>query len=234
MKIIILAAGRGQRFRIEGYDIPKPLILYKGKPFIEHAIEQCEGVPQEDIIVIGTPEVCSYLKGRGLPLITIPVWYTQRGPVMSALLAGGHVEDNESVVFVDCDTLIEGPRISHFAINIASGAVRTDCALLHTTIEGDTSKFCNIQFDSSSTKISILREKVPVSQHIAIGVYGFKKWSWFRGWAMSCALDETYSHCEIYFSLVLNLAIERKYQVHGAFIERKYWTTLGTPKDLPA
>ncbi|MDC0134754.1 hypothetical protein OAI36_01730 [Alphaproteobacteria bacterium] len=38
MQIIISMSGYGERFRTEGYDLPKPLIDVAGKPMITHVI----------------------------------------------------------------------------------------------------------------------------------------------------------------------------------------------------
>ena len=38
MQIIIPMSGYGERFRAEGYDLPKPLIDVAGKPMIAHVI----------------------------------------------------------------------------------------------------------------------------------------------------------------------------------------------------
>ena len=39
MNIVIPMAGRGERFREQGFDIPKPLIEFEGKTMIEFAVE---------------------------------------------------------------------------------------------------------------------------------------------------------------------------------------------------
>lgn len=41
MNVLVLMAGRGQRFKNEGYTIPKPLIKVKGKTILEWTTESC-------------------------------------------------------------------------------------------------------------------------------------------------------------------------------------------------
>lgn len=43
MKIIIPMSGFGERFRVAGYEVPKPLIIIDGKPIIEHVINMFPG-----------------------------------------------------------------------------------------------------------------------------------------------------------------------------------------------
>jgi len=42
MKAVILAAGKGERLKGTVDDIPKPMIIYRGKPILQHNIELCE------------------------------------------------------------------------------------------------------------------------------------------------------------------------------------------------
>ena len=41
MNILVLMAGRGQRFRDKGYDKPKPLIEVNGKTILQWTTESC-------------------------------------------------------------------------------------------------------------------------------------------------------------------------------------------------
>jgi NDP-sugar pyrophosphorylase family protein len=43
MQIIIPMSGFGERFRAEGYTLPKPLIEVEGKPVIAHVVDLFPG-----------------------------------------------------------------------------------------------------------------------------------------------------------------------------------------------
>ena len=50
MKAVILAGGFGTRLRsVIGDDIPKPMALIAGKPFLEHQVRQLKDQGLEDI-----------------------------------------------------------------------------------------------------------------------------------------------------------------------------------------
>ena len=51
MKVIVLAAGKGERLKNIVYDIPKPMIKIRGKPILEHNIEWLESFGVRDIYI---------------------------------------------------------------------------------------------------------------------------------------------------------------------------------------
>ncbi|MGC9319333.1 MAG: sugar phosphate nucleotidyltransferase [Armatimonadota bacterium] len=52
MQAVVLAAGRGTRLRPITYHVPKPLIPFWGRPFIEYLLEGLRGLVDEAIIVV--------------------------------------------------------------------------------------------------------------------------------------------------------------------------------------
>jgi NDP-sugar pyrophosphorylase family protein len=51
MKAIILAAGKGERLSSITQTIPKPMILFKGKPLLQYNIELCRSYEVEEIYI---------------------------------------------------------------------------------------------------------------------------------------------------------------------------------------
>lgn len=239
MKILIMAAGRGQRFRTGGFEIPKPLIRYKDIPMIEWAIREFPQIPRHDIIIVGIPEVCHYVRGAHPEIRTVSVEYTQNGPAMSALLAGGLIRDDESFVMVDCDVILHKGHVQQFALDLAEDT-RIEGGLIFTTIEGDSSAYCSITLKNEyaepttrlANRVASLEEKTGGSQHIAVGIYGFKHWRQFRANAMYLANS---SFNELYISKVLQFMIKEgqgKCNIRGTWINEADWTCLGTPKEF--
>lgn len=52
MKVVVLAAGRGERLSPYTDDIPKPLVTLRGKPLIEHVISSCRDAGLKEFIVV--------------------------------------------------------------------------------------------------------------------------------------------------------------------------------------
>ena len=236
MKIIILAAGKGQRYRDGGFDIPKPLIRYKERPLIEWSLVQ---FPSQltNVIVVGIPEVCHYVRGAHPEVRTVVVEHTQEGPAMSALLAGGFIAADESVVIVDCDVLFSQAHAATFAADLAEDPL-IDAGLLFTCIGGDTSAYCNVQLvdDEGGSalrlgdRINALTEKTGDSEFIAVGVYGFKRWSQFRTLTMRRYTCTELG--EVYLSAVLQEYCATGKNVRGTVIAEEEWTPVGTPKEM--
>ncbi len=67
MKAVILAAGKGERLRGVVDDVPKPMIIYKGKPILQHNIELCKatGIGEFFINTHHLPEVIQSCFGDG-------------------------------------------------------------------------------------------------------------------------------------------------------------------------
>lgn len=67
MKAVILAAGKGERFREVTEEIPKPMLIYKDKPVLEHNILLCKkyGITELYINLHHLPEVIKNYFGDG-------------------------------------------------------------------------------------------------------------------------------------------------------------------------
>lgn len=241
MKIIILAAGKGQRYSDAGFTVPKPLIYYNGKCLIDWALQEFsvfENNGATDVIVVGTLEVCRYVRSRYQGLVAIPVAVVQKGPAMSALLAGGFILPSESVVIMDCDVLFYGAHVSIFSLDIKEQKV--EAGLLVTRAKGDTTTYCGVYPTVSSTdkgRLSIevgnLVEKAVNAEYVAVGVYGFKRWEDFREAVMRRHLQKSASeNSEIYISHVLQSYLLESKQVYATKIPAEDWKPVGSPKEL--
>lgn len=67
MKAVILAAGKGERFREVTDEIPKPMLVYKNKPVLEHNILLCKkyGITDLYVNLHHLPEIIKNYFGDG-------------------------------------------------------------------------------------------------------------------------------------------------------------------------
>jgi NDP-sugar pyrophosphorylase family protein len=109
MQIIIPMSGFGERFRREGYKLPKPLILVDGKPIIKYVIDMFPG--DNDFIFICnrdhliTPE---YKMAETLRLYCpeakiIPIAPHKLGPVNAILEARESIDLDKPTIINYCD-----------------------------------------------------------------------------------------------------------------------------------
>tara|TARA_B100000965_G_scaffold153215_1_gene127387 strand:- start:634 stop:1338 length:705 start_codon:yes stop_codon:yes gene_type:complete len=71
---IILAAGFGKRMRHLTHEVPKPLIIFKGKPLIQYSIDFLESLEVEEIIInvhYKSEKIKEFLKNLGNSKIKI-------------------------------------------------------------------------------------------------------------------------------------------------------------------
>ena len=60
MKIVIPMAGLGSRFSTQGYEDPKPLIQFLGKPMIQHVVEHVGMMENEHIFLCQKTHIEKY------------------------------------------------------------------------------------------------------------------------------------------------------------------------------
>lgn len=222
-KLIVMAAGRGERYRVEGFTISKPLIHYKGKPMIRHVIDSFENFKPEDVIVVGTEEVVDVLEAILPKHKYVPVLFTQKGPAMSVLLSGGYIQENDSVILTDSDSIL--PTSVTTEIMRQSGNAVAVCS-----VSGDTTSFSTVVRDTSG-KIVDLQEKTGVGSEVCVGVYKFASWGAFQRSATK--LFSTSTAKEIFISQVLADVVKNGEDIVAVPSPNK-WVCLGTPKDLLA
>jgi UTP-glucose-1-phosphate uridylyltransferase len=71
LKVIIPAAGRGQRFAVEGFSTPKELLELGGRPLIWHALDEARRAEFDTAVVVVSPSKRSlqeYLRSASLPI----------------------------------------------------------------------------------------------------------------------------------------------------------------------
>ncbi len=107
-KAVILAAGRGTRLGSLTDEIPKPMVLLKGKPILEHLLDRLQAAGfAEALVVTGyrAEAIEAHFQGYPLPLQFIRQT-TVNGTATAALLAVDFVQ-NEAFFLTYGDILAE-------------------------------------------------------------------------------------------------------------------------------
>ena len=249
MRLVILAAGHGQRFKNAGFEMPKPLIQIGEMPIIEHTLSfaerQLPPFPLENIIVISTPIVTEFIKDKYDGHVqTVTVNRIQPGPAASALLCGGEVKlDDGPIIMMDSDVLMEDLNTILQTVN-RTFAMRSFIkgVMVITKKPGvNRTQFSTvgIEFDDSPSEsnplvVKIAEKKDIGSDYVGTGIYAFKNWKTFADAAVTEATKQrTYvTGRELYMSSVMQNILNQRNPVQAVIIPEALWTPVGSPRQL--
>ena len=237
MKLIIPMSGLGQRFVDAGYSEPKPLILVRGKPIIQHVVEMFAPIVSEVHFIcneehLEKTNMRAVLQGLPYNSVIHSVEKHKLGPVFAVSQIFNTIDDEEEVIVSYCDY---GSDFDLQAFREMSG--KYDGVILsykgfhpHMLFK-DNYAFLQMENDL----VSLVREKEPftdnpMNEYASNGAYYFKKGKYIKEY-FTKAMSKGYSkNGEFYVSLVYNAMIEEGKEIGVFEIERMLqW---GTPRDL--
>ena len=225
MRVIIPAAGHGQRFRQAGYLQPKPLISVLGQPMLQHVLQAVSSVDPQPLVLC-MPVLANAV--RALGALPVAVHHTQAGAALTLLCANGQLPDSEPVLIVDCDNIYDEGYFQKFLQHAAElTAVNYACLLTTESTTGDNWSFVH----GAGGNVGYVREKQRISNRITCGANAFPSWTTLR--AAIChmvAIDETVNN-EFYLVPAVNhLRCGAQYYD----IPASAFKTVGTPEALQA
>ncbi len=115
MKALLLAAGKGERLRGVVDDVPKPMIIYKGKPILRHNIELCKaiGIREFFINTHHLPEIIQSYFGDG-SAFGITVHYSFEEEILGT---AGALNSFREQLIGEAFFVIYGDNFSQFALS---------------------------------------------------------------------------------------------------------------------
>lgn len=163
---VICAAGRGERFRQHGMNIPKPLIKINGKSMLERSIDSLERTKNDQLIIItqqtdNLPQAFSHLQN----IEWLEINGTTKGQLDTFLLARDLIKHDEIVIY-NCDTYFTAPGLREL---IDSGKFS---GIIPCSIQPGLSwSFC--QKDEADNVLKVA-EKERISDWASVGYYYFQ------------------------------------------------------------
>lgn len=242
MKAVFPMAGRGSRFQKIAhlrpeFRRPKPLIDVAGKPMVQWAIETIQRMvafdPKDCIFVCLQEHEDQYQISTRLREIVGPditVYFTPEvteGAACTALLAKPSINNDEDVLFMDCDHFILCEKFRE----AREEALNSGVAGLIPTIESTDPKWSYSQTDAEGNVIRTA-EKEPISTHASVGIYYFTHGKDFV-WAAEQMIKKNLRHGpnrEFYMCPVYNELIVAGKRVR--IVPAEVWLSLGTPEEL--
>lgn len=230
INIVIPMAGAGSRFRVAGYDLPKPFIEFDGKMMIEHVLSSFSNINANFILVLQEKflteqkEQLEILKSKyTLDFVTVPK--LTMGAAITALAAHKKINSEYDIIFADSDNIFDKNDISDFIYharkNNLSGAM--------LTINSDKPCYSFASVDDKGYLIET-KEKEVISNHAITGVYYFKSLEQFKDSVIDLVVESDLSKGEFYMSNVYNHL--RKITDKIGILDIKHFDCVGTPEQL--
>ncbi len=228
--IVIPMAGAGSRFKIAGYDLPKPFIEFNGKMMIEHVLASFSKIDSNFILVLQEKflkeqkfQLERLKKNYVLNFVTVPK--LTMGAAITALAAHKSIIPELDIIFADSDNIFNSDDIYSFITNTREK--KLSGALL--TFNSDKPYFSYAKIDEKGNFIET-REKEVISNHAISGMYYFKNLEEFKDAVIDMIIEADLSKGEFYMSNVYNHL--KKFTSSISIYDIQHFDCVGTPEQL--
>lgn len=235
LNIVVPMAGKGSRFSLAGYELPKPLIDVNGKRMIEVVINNLTPeCPHRFIFVCQNEHInkynltrifenaCDIFEVIGIDGIT-------EGAAITVLKARDLIDNDSPLMIANSDQWIDAD-INEYLNNMEER--KLDGSML--TMKADDSKWSYAKQDVDTGLVSEVVEKVVISDEATVGIYNFAKGSEFCKYADYMVEQDIRSNNEFYVAPVYTFLAKQggRIGVYNIGKEANGMYGLGIPSDL--
>lgn len=231
MKIIITAVGQGSRFTNIGISKPKYKIIANDKSLFYWSINSLRRFFDYKFIFIFRKtlydkkfvmEEIQKLGIRNYSIILVD--YLTEGQASTAMFADKYMDDDESFMIYNIDTMIYPESMNEEIIKNCDGTIVVAKAL------GEHWSFAKLGDDGFVSNVS---EKIKISDYASVGPYYFKYWKDFK-WVFNNFKDDIKKqYKEVYVCPMYQYLIDQKKKKIKIFeIKNTDFVCLGTPKEV--
>ncbi len=236
MHVIITMAGHSRRFLAAGFQGPKALLQCGEKRMIEHAIDMFDTNNDHFHIIlnenqnIDNPNLVTWLKTLASRVSPVIIPSHEIGPVYSVMQIEGIPEDAE-VLIAYCDFYVDWSyQRFRRQVHGLDGAVVSFRGFQPASFGSTYYAYMRV----NGNLMEELREKKTftddrTSEHASAGIYYFREWSLFKGYANRLLQQKTCHLQEAYVSLLYNDMVSDDLTVGVYEVSR--FICLGTPED---
>lgn len=230
--IVIPMAGAGSRFKVAGYEMPKPFIDVNGKMMIEHVLNSLKLDNADYTLIIQQAFQEQYqnkldILYRKYNVSFVTVEKLTQGASCTALAVYELINNDDMVIFADSDNFFDNKVFKAF-VKDAKKRQLDGSLLTFNTLENCFS-FVEIDNDGYAVRTA---EKDPISNHAITGVYLFTHGNDFVKCAINMMIYGDRTKNEYYMSNVYNWAIKAGLKVGCFDISSSEWSCVGTPEQL--
>jgi len=228
MNIIIPIGGIGQRFKDEGYDLPKPLISALGKPMIYHVIDSLYLESTDTVHIVYHNHLKEfnfetlikfYFPKTNIKFVSLD--YLTKGAaetVLRGLETFTEDELNDNVLLLDCDTFYNDDIVAGYK----SAPIKNTIFYFNSTDPNPIYSYINLD----GITVTNIKEKIKISDNANTGAYGFENSRELKQYCTKVLdLDK-----EVYISCVYEEMLKDNKTIIGGKIES--FNCVGTPLQL--
>jgi beta-phosphoglucomutase-like phosphatase (HAD superfamily) len=233
LQVVLAMSGRGSRFTLEGYVIPKPLVdVGDGKSMIQMVVENIN-IDAEYIFIVQKSHYEQYNLQTILSLMVpgckiIQVNGITDGAACSVLLAKEYINNNNHLFVINSDQYIKDFDSCDFFNKMLTSNV--DGGIMTFKKENDV-KWSYVRLNEDGNIIEV-REKQPISDQASTGAYYFHKGSDFISAAEEMIENKDKYKNEYYLAPCYNYMIKTGKKIIPYEIPTENFFGTGTPEDL--
>lgn len=234
MIIIIPLGGTGQRFKKNGYELPKALIEVDGISILYYLLMNLNLKNVNFVYIPYNKEYKNYnfelkLENR-FPEIEFKFLCLEedtRGAAETLNIA----LKNLDAFHLDCP-ILSLDSDSFYKVDVIEKWNGKNCVFSIIDKEDDA-KYSYIQFDNINNQCIIdIKEKVKISDYACTGAYGFKSVAVLIKFTDLMIENNSMQKNEFYTSGVIKMMIEKNHNFKNMMINSKDFISLGTPKQV--
>jgi len=224
-------AGAGRRFADLGYDKPKPFIDVLGQPMIGHVLDNLNLAGSKFILLArkehfeAERETVNYLTQKYKAAWVLIDKLTE-GAACTVLHAHRLINNDEPVLIVNSDQVVDMDIRQYLQ---DSNSRNLDGSVL--CFEDNDPKWSYAKLDENGL-ITMIKEKIVISEHATVGIYYFAKGRDFVENAIDMIVRNERVNNEFYVAPVYNYAIKAGGRFGIYSIDKTQMHGTGTPEDL--
>lgn len=229
MQILIPMSGMGRRFSELGYEKPKPLIEFFGKPMIEHVLSNL-GVDNIFTLCVlrahydADPDLFYRLGKMVRRLNIVFVDKVTQGAAETCLLAKHFIDYESPLMIANCDQMMVWDQNGFENFMVSENL---DGAMF--VFDSDSNKNSYVEIDDHGLAVRTAEKQV-ISPHATNGIYVWNKGVDFVWAAENMIRKNLRVNNEFYVCPCYNENIARGDRI-GIWRPEQHWP-IGTPEDL--
>ena len=216
--IILLANGRGTRFKSNFKGIPKPLIKYKNEPLINWSLKALKTIipnSWDKVIVVSKYDSVRNFITKEFNIKVFDPGETN-SPAETILKSENLWQRSKTLYTLDCDVYFEGKNLNSIS------------PYTLYTVNSSSENFSYVKLDLNGI-VNDIKEKDVISNNAIVGFYSFETNN-LKSFFKTSKYRELASNREVFLSDIVKDQIKSGIKYSTSFVNN--YKSLGTPLDL--